>query len=240
MEICCPECNTAYDIPDNKLPKPKPGFNAVAKCRQCGSRVVFSPDMVAGKEEIPDTAPADKFVAEPDQEPIPEREAQPVQLIDGADADALTVESDSIMDDMAAFIVKNRAKYIAKFEKFNYEGIDRFAVTWHWPAFVFNFWWFLYRKLYLWAFIAFVSLWAPGFNFISLILFGISGNYLYFKHAQKKIYALHAFDPSASISNELARIGGVNRWVMVSGIVISGITVIGIIAAVILPMLASR
>ena len=234
MEINCPECNTSYDIPQNKLPKPKPGFNAVAKCRQCGSRIVFSTDLITEEEEPSDSAPVDEFALESDREP------EPAEFIDEAEGAAPSGESDSITDDLAAFIVKNRAKYLAKFEKFNYEGVERFAVTWHWPAFFFNSWWFLYRKLYIWALIAFVALCIPGLNFISFILFGILSNYLYYKHALKKIYALHAFDPSADISSELARIGGVNRWVMVLGIVISCITMIGIIAVIILPMLASR
>ncbi len=238
MKICCPECNTTYDIPKNKLPKPKSGFNAVAKCRQCGSRILFSPDLISEEKEASDTAHVDEFVLESDQE------AEPVQLTNGSEASALSAESDSITDDLAAFIVCNRAKYLAKFEKFNYEGIDRFAVTWNWPAFFFNSCWFLYRKLYLWALIAFVVLCISIFNFIFIILsgilFGFLGNYLYYKHAQKKIYALHAFDPSADISSELARIGGVNRWAMVLGITISVITMIVIIALIILPMLASR
>jgi len=234
MEISCPECNTIYDIPKSRLPKSKPGFNAVAQCRQCGSRIVFTPDLITDEEEPLDAAVVDEFVPEYD------REAEPTQFIDDAEADALSVESDSIRDDLAAFIVKNRAKYLVKFDKFNHEGIDRFAVTWHWPAFLFNSWWFLYRKLYLWALIAFVALCIPGFNFISFILFGILSNYLYYKHALKNIYALRAFDPSADISSELARIGGVNPWAMVLGIVVSSITGIIIIAAIILPMLAIR
>ena len=230
MEIRCPECSTLYDIPQSKLPKSKPGFNAVAKCRQCGSRIVFTPDLITDEEEPSDIAAIDEF----------DREAEPVQFIDDTEAGALSAESDSIRDDLAAFIIKNRAKYLAKFDKFNYEGVDRFAVTWHWPAFLFNLWWLLYRKLYLWALIAFVVLCIPGLNLISSILFGIAGNYIYYKHAQKKIYALRAFDPSADISSELASIGGVNQWAMVLGIVVSSITGIIIIAAIILPMLAIR
>ncbi len=212
MKINCPECNTIYDIPKSKLPKPKHGFNAIAKCRQCGSRIVLSSDLITKEKEPYDAASVYISVA----------------------------EGDSITDELAAFIVKNRAQYLAKFEKFNHEGIDRFAVTWHWPAFLFNLWWFLYRKLYIWALIAFVALCIPVFNFISFILFGIVGNYLYYKHALKKINALHAFDLSADISSDLAGIGGVNRWAMVLGIVISGIAIIAIIAVIILPMLASR
>lgn len=276
MEISCAECNTSYDIPLNKLPKPKQGYNAVAQCPRCGGRIVLSSDWIHTQAATPPKTPVEDDFTESDHRKEPESKAEsklggeraetpqetpleddflesdrfdeseiePEQdtdsppFSDDAERDAYFPENEALMDDLAAFIVKNRAKYLSKFKKFNNAGIDRFAVTWHWPAFLFNVGWFLYRKLYFWALIAFVGLCIPGFNFISLILWGVLANYLYYKHAQKKILALHAFDPSADITSELARIGGVNKWVLVLGATLVGVAVVVILAAIILPKLA--
>jgi Predicted membrane protein len=44
--------------------------------------------------------------------------------------------------------------YLNQFKKFSAGGTSRFALTWHWPAFLVDpFLWFLYRKMYLYALI---------------------------------------------------------------------------------------
>ena len=55
-------------------------------------------------------------------------------------------------EEFAAFIRGKAQQYLLKFRKFSVGGNDRFAATWHWPAFLVGFWWLLYRKMYLWAF----------------------------------------------------------------------------------------
>jgi len=149
-----------------------------------------------------------------------------------------------------SFIGKNAAKYIMKFKSFGTGGFDNFKATWHWPAFFFTFWWFIYRKLYLWAFLAFiislivsgislrVFLGSIGFrdisttNIILLVFiqyvttfvvqggFGISANYIYYKHTKKKIAELKYLYPTSDTQRhvEYARAGGVNTvavWIMV-------------------------
>lgn len=50
------------------------------------------------------------------------------------------------------FIGPNADRYLEQFKKFGPPHSPRFALTWHWPAFLFvSFLWFLYRKMYLYA-----------------------------------------------------------------------------------------
>ena len=67
-------------------------------------------------------------------------------------------------DEFAAFIGAKAQKYLLKFRKFSVDGIDHFSATWHWPAFLVGFWWLLYRKMYLWAFVYFILLIIPYAN----------------------------------------------------------------------------
>jgi hypothetical protein len=117
-------------------------------------------------------------------------------------------------EDYIAFIGNNAEKYLKKFNAFTVGGIENFALTWHWPAFLFGFWWMLYRKLYAWALLAFLVACIPYVGFAGMIAWGITGNYIYYRHATSKIMALRQMQPSANISVALAQIGGVNRWVI--------------------------
>lgn len=151
-------------------------------------------------------------------------------------------------DEFIYFIWDEAEKYLPKFRRFNIEGVDKFAVTWHWPAFFLSCAWMAYRKMYLWAFGAGVIvflyymglflLWdltshlpfsllevlahtaiLPLLGLIALILpviaFGIAGNYVYYKHAKKKIIECKARLPSSDaeeITMALRKTGGVNPW----------------------------
>lgn len=64
-------------------------------------------------------------------------------------------------NELAAFIGGKAQKYLRKFRKFSIDGIDRFSATWYWPAFLVGFWWLLYRKMYLWAFVYLILLMIP-------------------------------------------------------------------------------
>jgi hypothetical protein len=90
-------------------------------------------------------------------------------------------------EDFSSFIGKNAENYIQEFRKFNVDGVDKFSWTWHWPAFFFGFWWLLYRKLYVWALIAFLLLFIPYWFFLNSFVYGAVANYIYYKHTKKKI-----------------------------------------------------
>ncbi|MFX0152568.1 MAG: DUF2628 domain-containing protein [Candidatus Hodarchaeota archaeon] len=118
--------------------------------------------------------------------------------------------------DFVNFIGKNADKYLPKFKKFNVDGVDKFACTWHWPAFFFSFFWMLYRKLYMWALFAFFWVLLPYQILPAAITCGMAANYIYYKRAKKKIIkyktAKAPVDPhKAAIS--LRKKGGVKVWV---------------------------
>ena len=89
--------------------------------------------------------------------------------------------------EFSSYIEKNAENYIRKFRKFNVDGVDKFSWTWHWPAFFLGFWWLLYRKLYVWALIAFLLLMIPYWFFLNSFVYGVIANFIYYKHVKKKI-----------------------------------------------------
>ena len=76
----------------------------------------------------------------------------------------------------------------------------------------------LYRKIYLWALLAFLIALTPiGFP-LTMIAWGVTGNYLYFLHARKKILDHKSQQKiSSATAPPLNELGGVNRWVWFLG-----------------------
>jgi hypothetical protein len=136
--------------------------------------------------------------------------------------------------DMEAYIGPRAEKYMNTFERFTRSGRTNFKLTWHWPAALVGFWWLLYRKLYLWAVVAIVLTSIPVANLVAVIGFGLGGNYLYFRQASRKIGALRSVLPDANLEITLRHLGGVNRWVMIVGIVLGGLGAVGMLASVIM------
>ncbi len=121
-------------------------------------------------------------------------------------------------EDYRTFIRKNADRYLRQFRNFQATGTDSFAVTWNWPAFWLGFPWLLYRKMYLWALLAFfIALTPVGFP-LTMIGWGITGNYLYYLHARKKILGYRSNQVIALNALSLAELGGVNRWVWFLGV----------------------
>ncbi len=107
---------------------------------------------------------------------------------------------------------------MSKFRKFHTDGRDHFALSWNWSAFFLGFIWMLYRKMYLWALLAFLIALTPvGFP-LTMIAWGITGNYLYYLQARKKILDTKSQPISSSTARSLSELGGVNRWVWFVGI----------------------
>jgi Tfp pilus assembly protein PilE len=109
---------------------------------------------------------------------------------------------------------KNQQYYLQKFQQFDQDG--KTSATWHWPAFFITFYWLLYRKMWLAAFLYFISPYialiagalivgilstiignesGKSLVFILAILFyaalffipPLYANAWYYKHAKKKI-----------------------------------------------------
>lgn len=124
-------------------------------------------------------------------------------------------------DEFAAFIGSKAYKYLLKFRRFSVNGIDHFSATWHWPAFLVGFWWLLYRKMYLWAFVYFILMFIPYLNIAAWITLAVSGNYLYYKYSKAAILKIKMTKPSGDLLETLSELGGKNKWVPVVGIIVS-------------------
>jgi hypothetical protein len=129
-------------------------------------------------------------------------------------------------EEFAYFIWGDPSKYIKAFRKFNIDGVDKFSITWNWAAFLFTFFWMAGRKLYSWALIAFV---LPSFfsywPFV-MIFFGVTGNYIYYKHAKRKILELKRtkrFSDSREMLMAIKKEGDMNVVLMLFFIVIGAI-----------------
>jgi hypothetical protein len=125
-------------------------------------------------------------------------------------------------EDFASFIGQNCQKYLPKFRKFIFGGVHRFAMTWHWPAFFASFWWFGYRKLYGWGFASFLL--GLIFSPLANLVFGITANFIYFRHAKKSIVAYKSANPNADpsqIAADLQRMGGIHKRLPIVAVAVS-------------------
>jgi len=137
--------------------------------------------------------------------------------------------------ELAMFVGKNADKYLERFKKFTSGTTDSFSVTWHWPAFFFSFFWMLYRKMYLWAFLGLFLGCVPYVGLLAMFGFGMAGYYLYYKHSKAKLLELKA-QPMSDIERgaAIARAGGTNGLVVILAPFI-GVALLGIIAAIAVP-----
>ena len=93
------------------------------------------------------------------------------------------------------FIGPNADHYLNVFKKFSSNGQPRFALSWNWPAFLYiSFLWFLYRKMYLHAFVyavgPMVSTYFTGdfsAGIVWSVMAGATANYLYYWHCREQI-----------------------------------------------------
>lgn len=123
-------------------------------------------------------------------------------------------------EDYAAFVDKRVYTYVPKFGKYAAQSA-LFHPGWNWAAFFFNFWWFLYRKMYLWAGVCFLSFCLPVPRVLLMIGWGVAANFLYFRHATAKISDLKSFHGDA-YGVYLRDAGGVNGWVPWVALLVTG------------------
>ena len=139
-------------------------------------------------------------------------------------------------EDFAPFVGKNSEKYLTKFAKFNVGGIDSFKATWHWPAFIVPFLWMLYRKIYGWAILAFFLGFIPYVGLVTGFVWAIVANYIYYKHAKKKLLEIKQLHPAPETQKAVITVtGGVENAALIIGALIALVAVIGILAAIAIP-----
>lgn len=122
-----------------------------------------------------------------------------------------------------AFIGPNDDDYLPAFKEFHVNGSDKFVRTWNWGAFIGGPWWFLYRKMHVWAAIYFVLalpffVFIPFLGLIPMAGLGMTGNYVYYRYAKKKIEEVKLMHPVRDITPDLQAIGGIHKWGFFVGI----------------------
>ncbi len=126
-------------------------------------------------------------------------------------------------EELTAYIGPNAGAYRASFERFTRTEPPRFAFSWNWMACMAGVWWYLYRKMYLWAAVDFALSVFFGWTLFVPLLWAmaraVTGDYLYFRQADRKIRESRspsfADNPSADAAHlaRLAREGGVHAWI---------------------------
>jgi hypothetical protein len=127
-------------------------------------------------------------------------------------------------EELTAYIGPKADRYRLRFARFTRTGTARFEISWNNPAAFVGLWWYLYRKMYVWALVDFVLSILLGWTLFVPILWGVAravtADYLYFRQADRRIREARpissAIDAPAANALHLARLaaeGGVNRWV---------------------------
>jgi hypothetical protein len=139
-----------------------------------------------------------------------------------------TVTAGSQEQQWRAFIGPNADRYVEQFRKFSASGAPRFALTWHWPAFLFDpFLWFLYRKMYLYALVYAIgpvlSAYFTGDLAVGIvwrIVAGASANYIYFWHVKEQLAEIQRRVSAQTDAWErsVADAGGVQPYVIWLGV----------------------
>ena len=127
-------------------------------------------------------------------------------------------------EELRAYVGPNAEGYVATFERFRRTGEARFAFSWSWMACLWGVWWYLYRKMYLWAAVDFAVSVLFGWTLFVPILWAmaraVTGDYLYYLHAGRKIRQLRPLSGGGEPPGDpehlarLAREGGVHRWIV--------------------------
>lgn len=149
------------------------------------------------------------------------------------EARAAAIEPDQVAPQtdtelLKAFIGPNADRYLETFKKFSGPGGPQFALTWHWPAFVFEpFLWFLYRKMYVYALIyaigpamAFYITQDLSADIVWRVIAGGSANYIYFWHAKEQLAKIKNERSTGGETREqmLGELGGVQPYVVWVGV----------------------
>jgi len=128
-------------------------------------------------------------------------------------------------EELTAYIGPRAERYRSRFKRFTRMGTIRFEFSWNNAAAFAGLWWYLYRKMYVWALVDFVLSVVLGWTLFVPILWGVAravtGDYFYFRQADRKIREARiassifgAPDTNAAHLARLAAEGGVNAWVM--------------------------
>lgn len=117
-------------------------------------------------------------------------------------------------EDFSKVVQKKCDYYIPKFEDMKESKKE---ASWNFAGFFFSFSWLVYRKMYVEGFIAlgirtlvmFIDQYERTGSWMIRLACGIYGNYLYFKHCERKINNTMNLEEDLK-NNKLHRAGGVS------------------------------
>ncbi|MCL2818376.1 MAG: DUF2628 domain-containing protein [Actinomycetia bacterium] len=196
----------------------------------------------AAEPEVVDAEVVDEVVVEPEvvdaevvSETIPEASVadKATSFVDsavstvGASVKNLTTESSiSSFNEAATFIGPNADYYIPRFQQMEASGSP---MSWNWSAFFFGLFWMLYRKMWLYALIAWAVLFVlelvPVIGqivpFVAWIGLGLFGNFIYKKFVEEELAKAAPLAP-AERKAQLAARGGIS-WIpaIIAGVLIA-------------------
>jgi Protein of unknown function (DUF2628) len=106
------------------------------------------------------------------------------------------------------------------FQAFKVGNVEQFAPTWNWPAFFLGGFWYLYRKVYLWAGVTIglsvlsaIPYIGAGIGLVTLIGNAVVANYLYYLHVKEQAQKVRNSAVDESEALKIAQqLGGVNIW----------------------------
>lgn len=135
---------------------------------------------------------------------------------------------------LLAYVNKNKEFYNQKWKK---SKNPQTSSSWNWPAFFFGPLWLAYRKMYLFSFLYMFAylivdwlivseLFGYGLSFVTMVLFGLFGNAVYYRHAKKAVQSYSKSElPTEETSTILAAKGSTTIWgVVIATIVLFTLT----------------
>src|SRR5437016_8254471 len=150
-----------------------------------------------------------------------------------------TAPGASLLTDMALwreFIGPRADYYLGRFLLFREGERERFAPTWHWPAFGVGWLWYLYRKMYLHAGVFLFGGLLPmilGAGLVGVVIWNVfsavTANYLYYMHIKLSLALIErrvGLDESSRLRLTTLT-GGVHPYVMLLAL---GLTAVAIAA----------
>ena len=153
----------------------------------------------------------------------------------------------------AAVGYKNAEYYVSRFKRFDEQGVK---ASWNWPSFFLSFYWLLYRKMWGWGALYFLSPYILGFAFVLLsmawegailfyaptyiaatfILLPMYANAIYYSRIRKIISKAQASsDHREGQLRRVAAEGGVGVAAAIVLLIASPILLIGVLSAISIP-----
>jgi hypothetical protein len=129
------------------------------------------------------------------------------------------------------FIGPGADYYLERFRLFETASTKGFKPSWHWPAFVVGWLWFLYRKMYMHAAVFLVGALLPMLldaGLVGIIIWngfsGLTANFLYYMHVKLNLAMIERrakTDPSLR-ERLIADAGGIQPYVWWLGVGLVG------------------